>query len=311
MHCIAIIHPMDIRQQDIGLLLALDVLLEEQNVTRAAERLGLSQPAMSAQLARLRDLFGDPLLVQSGKRMIPTVRAAEIRQPLNRAIADLRATIRETKTFDPATSERTFRILSTDYLHRAVASDILQDIAQVAPHVRIAMIPLDTRRSWEVLERGDAELLVTSDRLTPQDAKARKLFNESFVFVQRKRHPRGNHAPDLAEFCAWNHVLVSPEGGGFVGAIDESLSRLGHHRRVVVSLPSFLLALPIVSTTDLVAVLPKRLANMMAGSMDVFPLPFEAPDFNVMISWHARHHRDHGHQWIREIIIQNSRSTAV
>lgn len=236
--------------------------------------------------------------------MIPTARAAEIRLPLNRALADLAATVRDAQVFDPSTSDRTFRVLATDYLHRSITSEILEDVAQAAPNARIAMIPLDTRRSWEILETGDAELLVASDRLTPQDAKARRLFTESFVFIQRKNHPRGGAAPDLAAFCAHNHVLVSPDVGGFVGAIDEALARMGRQRRVVASLPSFLLAAPIVMSSDLVAVLPRRLAYMTPDLIDIFPLPFEGPDFDVMLSWHPRHHRDAGHQWLRDLIIQ-------
>ncbi|MBY6114078.1 LysR family transcriptional regulator [Mameliella alba] len=293
---------MDIRQQDIGLLMALDVLFAERNVTRAAARMNLSQPAMSAQLARLRDLFGDPLLIPSGRTMILTSRAEALKDPLTQALADLSAVLQEGRGFDPFTSARVFCIAASDYVHRTVTLPALSWLAKTAPKVRIALLPLDTARSWHALEQGKVDLLITSDRLTPQDAKARRLYTESFVFAQRMTHPRGTCLPSLDEFCSLDHVLVSPESGGFKGATDEQLDALGRSRNVAVSVPSFLLALPLLQTSDLVAVLPKRLAQSPDAELAAFPLPFEVVKFDIMLSWHPRSDKDSGHKWLRDSI---------
>jgi len=295
---------MDLRQADLGLLIALDALISERSVTRAAERLGLSQPAMSAQLARLRDLFDDPLLVSSGKQMAPTQRAAEIQAPLHRLLDELTALVRERQAFDPSRSDRAFRVMATDYLHRIVSLPTMGFLAKAAPRVRLAMALHDAKHAWRALEDDEADLLIASDRLTPKDAKARVLMEEGFVFVQRKGHPRGREALDLDRFCTLDHILVSPEGGGFFGATDETLATLGRKRRVVVSLPSFLLAAPLVATTDLVAVLPERLARSMDDNFDILPLPFTSVRFNIVMSWHPRRQRDPGHQWLREQAVE-------
>lgn len=295
----ASINAMDLRQADLGLLIALDALIAERSVTRAADRLGLSQPAMSAQLARLRSLFKDPLLVSSGKQMLPTERATELQEPLHRLLDELTALVRERQTFNSVLSNRTFRIMATDYMHRIVSLPMMEELVRSAPKARLAMVLHDAKRAWQALEDDDVDVLIASDRLTPRSAKARVLMEDGFVFVQRKGHPRGRRTINLDVFCALDHVLVSPEGGGFFGATDEALAKLGRKRRVVASLPSFLLAAPLVASTDLVAVLPERLARSIPGTFDIFPLPFESIRFYVVMSWHPRRDRDPGHEWFR------------
>jgi len=296
---------MDLRQADLGLLIALDVLIAERSVTRAASRLGLSQPATSAQLARLRDLFGDPLLVSAGKQMTPTSRALELQEPLHQLLNDLTALVRQGQNFDPRHSEKTFRVMATDYMHRVVSLPTMSRLATVAPKLRLAMLLHDAKGAWRAMEDDQVDFLIASDRLTPPNAKARVLFEEGFVFAQRKGHPRGRRALDVEKFCALDHILVSPEGGGFFGATDETLSSLGRQRRVVASLPSFLLAAPLVASTDLVTVLPERLANSMRAELDLFPLPFKSIRFNIVMSWHPRLHRDPAHQWLRQDIVRS------
>ncbi|WP_406853786.1 LysR family transcriptional regulator [Alsobacter sp. KACC 23698] len=292
---------MDIRPADLGLLVALQALLTERSVTRAADRLGLSQPAMSAQLARLRDLFDDPLLVQSGRRMVPTARAADLEEPLGRLLKDLGALVRERRRFEPAVSDRVFRVMATDYMHRLFTLPVLSAAAPLAPAVRMAMLPQEVGREWRVMEDDKVDVLVASERLTPPEARSRILGEEGVVMVQRKGHPRGSAAPDLDAFCALDHVLVSPDGGGFVGATDTTLKALGRSRRVVASLPSFLLAAPLVVSSDLVAVLPEGLARTMTRELDLFPLPFASARFRIVLSWHARAQNDEGHRWLRDL----------
>lgn len=290
---------MDLRRTDLGLLLALDALLAEQSVTRAAERLGISQPALSAQLARLRDLFGDPLLVQAGTRMTPTPRAAELHAPLHQLLDELQALVRGAQAFDPATSDRVFRIAATDNLHRVCTGALAGAVATAAPGIRLALLAFDARAGWDQLDRGEADLLIASARMTPAEAIGQRLYRDEFVFVQRKGHPRGTGPVDLDQFCALDHVLVSPDGGGFAGATDEALAAIGRRRRVVISLPSFLLVAPLITANDFVAVMPRRLARLQQAELDLFPTPVPIPGYDIHAAWHPRHQRDPAHAWLR------------
>lgn len=290
---------MDLRRADLALLISLDALLAERSVTRASERLGVSQPALSAQLARLRELLGDPLLVPSGRKLVLTTRAEDLREPLHRIIDELQTLVRERKEFIPGSTERTFRIAATDYVHRVFTLELASSIAATAPGVRIAMLAFDARRGWDALEDNEVDLIVTSDRLTPTKSVARKLFDERFVMVQRKGHPRGIGPIDLDRFCSLSHVLVSPQGGGFFGATDETLDTMGKRRHVAVSIPSFLLAPALITRSDLIAVIPERLADAFDDILDKFEPPIPIPGFPIIASWHPRCHNDPGHQWIR------------
>lgn len=299
---------MDIRRADLRLLVALEVLLAERSVTRAAERLSISQPAMSAQLARLRDLFDDPLLVASGRQMVPTTKALEIEQPLRRVLEDLTRIVRERQDFDPPTATNTFRIVATDYMHTTVTLPLMQAVAGLSPHVRIASLLLVEKLAWTMIENGEADLLIVSRGRTPPAAKARRLYEEGFTFVQRKGHPRGTRRLTLAQFCKLKHVLISPGGGSFKGPIDQTLQTMGKTRDVVASLPSFLLAPTLVEQTDLVAALPTRLANLLQDRLDCFQLPFETACFDVMLAWHPRHQNDPAHVWLRELAFETAKA---
>jgi DNA-binding transcriptional LysR family regulator len=294
------IHKMNLKQTDLALLIALDALIAERSVTRAAERLGRSQPAMSAQLARLRDVFGDPILVLSGKRMIPTARASALRDPLRRILAELNDLVRSPKSFDPAQSTQLFRVMGTDFLHRLVSLPAMGKIAKSAPNIQTALYLYDPKNAWSALENDALDFLIISDRLTPPEAQTQLLFDEGFVFAQRKGHSRGKTSPDLDEFCELDHVLLSPEGGKFTSPLDDRLAKLKRKRKVAISLPSFLLACPLIAATDFVAVLPERLALAMRSEIDVFPLPFKLARFKVVLSWHLRRQLDPAHQWYRQ-----------
>lgn len=300
---------MDLRRSDLGLLLALDALLAEGGVTRAAERLGISQPALSAQLARLRDVFGDPLLVPAGKRMAPTPLAEDLREPLHSLLDELQALVRERRAFEPAKDRRTLRVSATDYLHRVVTQPFADYLADAAPGVRLALLAFDARRAWTQLENDEIDLIVTSEGLTPEGARGRRLFDERFVYIQRPGHPRGTGPLDLDGFCHFDHILVSPVGGAFVGITDEALASVGRTRRVALSVPNFLLVVPLIAGSDRVAVVPERLARSYGRAVDVFEPPLPIPGFAVFSSWHSRRHRDLAHVWLRERLAEAAAST--
>lgn len=293
---------MDIKQSDLGLLVALDALLAESNVTRAADRMNISQPAMSAQLARLRDLFDDPLLIPSGRKMMPTARALALQEPLHQRLLELSKLIKERQPFDPATTSRIFRIIAPDYLQMVVTPQLVRDVSAIAPNIQIVTLPFDRSTAWPLLENLKADMLIIWRQLTPQDAKATQLFKDRLCFVQRKKHPRGMKKPKIDDLCQLPHAMIAPDPGSLWGVVDEELKKHGRRRRIVASLPSFLSVPALVAQSDVVAAIPRRLAKAAGDQLDIFDLPFPGMEYQMLLAWHPRMHADIGHQWLRKLI---------
>jgi DNA-binding transcriptional LysR family regulator len=294
----------DLRGADLNLLVSLDALIDEANVTRAAARLNLSQPALSAQLARLRDLFHDPLLVPSatGRGMIPTARALQLRAPLHAALKDLETVIKRPPAFNSLTAERTFAIATSDHLTVVLGMGLIERNHKVAgPGVRVSFRAPNPDLIGPQLERGEIDLLIGGQREVPSEMKSRKLYDERHVMAQRKGHPRGTKALDLDTYCGLSHILVSISGSGsFHGDVDEQLKKIGRRRHVALSVHQFVLVPMLLRTTDHVAALPSRLLDRFADQLDAFELPFEARGYTISAAWHPRNHADPGHIWLRE-----------
>ncbi|MFN3260115.1 MAG: LysR family transcriptional regulator [Pikeienuella sp.] len=293
---------MDMNRTDIDLLIALDALLEEESVTRAARRLRISQPAMSARLARLRALFGDRLLIPAGRDLAPTTLAAGLKAPLREALAALDALVRERAAFEPETASATFRLIAPDSFAAAFAPGLVAALAKAGPGLRLALLPFSPQGAWASLETGAADLAVLAAPPAP-DAVGRPLYRETFLMAQRSGHPRGEGPPDLEGFCALPHLLVSTEGGGFRGAADAALERLGRARRVVASVPSFLLAPQLLAGSDLVCLLPRRFAEALGPGFSLFEPPLALPDFPLSLFWHPRRQADPAHAWFRRLAV--------
>jgi DNA-binding transcriptional LysR family regulator len=293
----------DLKGADLNLFVSLDALIEEANVTRAAARLNVSQPALSAQLARLRDLFHDPLLVPSrtGRGMIPTARALELRIPLRVALNDIETVIKRTPAFDPMTADRSFAIAASDNATVVLGIRLAERVQKIAgPGVRISFRSPSLDLIATQLERGEIDLLIGSERMVPNDMKTRMLVNERYLMAQRKGHPRGRKAPDLKAYCGLSHILVSTSGGSFRGDIDEQLEKIGRRRRVALSIHQFILAPMFLSVTNYVATLPAHFVSRFANELDTFKLPFKARGFTLSAAWHPRNQADPGHAWLRK-----------
>ena len=287
---------------DLNLLKALDALLDECNVTRAASRLGVTQPAMSGMLTRLRENFGDPLFVRAKHGIVPTQRALELSAPLKQVISQIGALL-QPPSFDPLTANITFTIAATDYALRAVALPFLSALKQQAPHIRIALVPVDDKQVQLQLERGDIDLALLTPESTPPDLHAKNLFDEHYVCVLRQGHPamQGRKQLTVSQLCELDHALVSYTGGGFRGVTDEALEKLGQQRQVSLSVKSFIILPEILRASDMVAILPSRLVAGMDDLM-VFDPPIEVPGFTKVAAWHERTHRDVAHRWLRELL---------
>jgi DNA-binding transcriptional LysR family regulator len=297
----------DLRGIDLNLLVSLDALLEEANVTRAAERLHLTQPALSTQLARLWQIFGDPLLIPStsGRGMTRSARAIELTTPLHDVLKQLEAVVRQQPDFDPFADTRRFTIAASDQAIAVLGFQLMQSWpGHAGPGVQLAFVVAEQSTSVERFERGEIDLLIGSERMVPAWTKARKLYDEHFVFAQRKGHPRGLAPVDLDSYCALGHVLVSTSGGSFFGFMDEHLQALGRVRRVVLSVQHFTLVPELLARTDYVSTLPSRLVARYRDVLDAFDLPFEARGFSLFAAWHPRDQADPGSVWLREKLTQ-------
>ncbi|AZD80108.1 LysR family transcriptional regulator [Pseudomonas chlororaphis] len=292
----------NLRRLDINLLLTLDVLLAEHNVTRAAQRLNLSQPSVSVHLAKLREIFGDPLLLPGPRGMRPTARADELREPLRRALEALELAVAPASPFDPGAAANTWSVSASDYGESTVILPALAGLRAAAPGTRLAVLELEPGRLVQQAEQGSIDLALHTSEDSPPGLRRRVLFSERYVLVGRAGHPRLQRRPSLAQFGKLEHVVVSPDGGGFHGVTDSALGEVGLTRRVVLSVPHFLFVLSALASTDLVAMLPSRLVRDNPALKVVEP-PLEVPGYEMAMLWHERCHRDPAHQWLREFIV--------
>ncbi|ESH95045.1 LysR family transcriptional regulator [Cupriavidus sp. HPC(L)] len=287
---------------DLNLLITLDVLLAERNVTRAAERLNLSQPSVSVQLAKLRDTLGDPLLLPGPRGMRPTARAEALREPLREALKALQQAVSPQGPFDPAQATDTWRIAAFDYAEATIVLPLLRDLRTEAPGTRLAIVQAVPSLLARQAEHGEIDLAFHTTDGAPQGLHRRPLFTERYVLAGRAGHPGLKRKPTLAQFCRLEHVIVSPDGGGFYGPTDEALAARGLSRRVALSVPHFLFVLSVLGSTDLVAMLPSRLVRDAAG-IKVVETPIEIPGYEMSMLWHERVHRDPAHRWLRDTIV--------
>jgi DNA-binding transcriptional LysR family regulator len=286
-------------QVDPGQLVALNVLLEEGNVTRAARRLGITQSSMSHRLAQLRSALGDPLLVRVGASLVPTPRAQAISGPLAQALRALAESVAPAERFDPATSRFALGIAMPDLL-ATLAPRLAAALTHEAPHIELRLINIRPELSVELA--GDPpSVALTPARFVDGDIKSRSLGELRFGVVGRMAHPAFRRALTTERWLAHPHVTVRI-GNERTNLIEEELSRRGLARRVGLEVPSFLAGLLVVAGSDFLMNAPMPLVNEAAAALGLrlckAPIPLPAARF--ALAWHARFHRDPAHQWARE-----------
>ncbi|TQI80661.1 DNA-binding transcriptional LysR family regulator [Serratia fonticola] len=289
---------------DLNLLVTLDVLLVEHNVTRAAERLSLSQPSVSVHLAKLRAFFDDPLLLPGPRGMRPTARAEALREPLRQALEVLEFAVSPIRPFEPAVADITWRVAASDYGESTVLLPALAALRQSAPGSRLAVFELAPTRIARQAEVGEIDLAFHTREDAPPGMRQRVLFKEKYVLAGRAGHPALTSSPTLAQFSQLEHVVVSPNGGGFTGITDQTLEQVGLLRRVVLSVPHFLFVKSVIASTDLVAMLPERLVRG-SPALQIAEPPVEIPGYEFVMLWDERSQRDPAHQWLRELIARS------
>ncbi|MEI4469774.1 LysR family transcriptional regulator [Frigidibacter sp. MR17.24] len=280
--------------------MTLDALLAERNVTHAARRLNLSQPALSARLARLRDAFGDPLLVPGQRGMVPTQRALELMQPLHEALEGVRRAVEQGAPVNPETLRATLVIAASDYVQYALLARYSVALRAEAPMIRISWRAFDMTALTTQLERGEVDLALATPEQAPAAMRQRRLFAEEYVVIARQGHPAICGTLDLDLFCALDHVVVSPQGGGFAGPTDAALEAIGRRRTVALSTSGFLIVPEIVSRSDMIALIPRRIADGWSGRVQVLEPPLRIPGFVIAGIWHERTTRHPAQSWLRD-----------
>jgi len=296
----------NIKRIDLNLLVVLDALLDERNVTRAAARLGYTQPTVSGMLTRLRHVFGDPLFVRTQRGLLPTPRAEELTTPLKQLLDDSRRLVAP-DPFDPATSERTFTISSNDYMQQALLVPFIDALRREAKRIQLAIVPPIVAGVGDALARGQIDLAITIPEFAMPDLPSRLLYRERYVVAMRRKHPLARAQMTVERFSGYDHVLVSPTGGSFEGPTDLALAKLKHRRKVRYSVPSFLLVSEILQTDDLVALVPSRLVTDHSQLVVRNP-PIDVPGFDVIAVWHPRVHKEVAHKWLRGRLAETARA---
>jgi DNA-binding transcriptional LysR family regulator len=296
----------DIASFDLNLLKAFDALCAEHHVTRAGLRIGLSQSAMSGALTRLRELFEDELFVRAPSGMQPTPRAHDLAGPVSDALRLVSGAL-QADGFNPATAGHAFTIAMTDYAAFVLLPPLLGRLSVEAPHIDVRVCGMFGRgEAVELLDSGKADLAIGF----PVEASARilirPLLHEGFACVARRGHPAFADGASLEAFAAAPHLLVSPEGDR-LGLVDHKLAALGFERRVVLSLPQFLVAPFVIAETDLIATLASRVARRFAATglgIIVHDPPLQLPGWSLAMMSHRRADAHASTVWLRTIITE-------
>lgn len=293
---------MNLRSIDLNLLVALDSLLGERHVTRAAERVGLSQPAMSNALSRLRHIFRDELLVRTANGMQPTPHAEELREPVRQILRQIERVLESDAGFDPAIAVTTFSIRLSDILGYLVLPPLAAEIGRIAPGISLDVQHLSPSRTVDALERDEIHLALSMGLEHTGSIRSEMLLQDRMVCAMRKGHPLAQGALTLDGFLSQRHlrVSISPTDTRFV---DNVLLDQRLERQIAVNLPHWLLVPHILKTTDLVSVMPGRIAAALGGDALVLrSLPFASEPFDWALYWHRRHHGSRGVSWLRGLI---------
>lgn len=296
---------MDLKDVDLNLMLVFHELMMEKRVSVVAVKLGLSQPAVSNSLKRLRTLLGDELFQRTSKGMEPTPYANQLSEPIAYALSAIHSSLNEKYSFDPQTSERTFTLGVTDIGEIYFLPRLMDLLAKIAPHVTVSSVRNTSVNLRDEMEAGHVDLAMG---LLPQ-LKAgffqRRLFHQHYVCMFRAGHALDGPAISIDQFCAADHVVVVAAGTGHAD-MDASIERRGIKRKVKLTVPHFVAVGHILATTDLISSVPERYAHACVAPFNLRHLPHpvvQAPiDINVF--WHAKYHRDPGNQWLRGVLFE-------
>jgi DNA-binding transcriptional LysR family regulator len=296
---------MDFHGVDLNLLAAFDALIQERNVTRAAARMHVSQPAMSAALGRLRTLFGDRLFQRSAAGLLPTPRANELARPISLALQQIGALLGPDQHFDPATAASRFGIGVSDYPSFVLLPTLLGALLREAPGIDVDVHAFSGRdEAVALLDAGKIDLAIgVAPTLQESRIMSRRILHDEFVTLVRRDAKAARRIVDLDAYLAMRHILVSPEGNRY-GLVDQVLADHGLRRSVQVTLPQMFAVPALLQETNLAATLLRRVAlhSAQAGDLMMFPPPIPLPHVSFHMIWHRRNDDNPSQRWLRDIV---------
>lgn len=301
------INPINLYAFDMNLLVAFEALIKECSVSRAAERIGIGQPAMSHALSRLRDVFKDELFIRTPSGMQPTSRALELAEPIASALDQIRSAIFEKPSFDPKTGRRTFTVGLTDYLETTLLPRLVHTLQREGPGMSVVVRSIDRRRGLEMLDQDYIDLGAGVFPEVSSRHRAKPLFDDNYVCLFNPDHLKFDLPLTLETYLALGHITVSPQEGD-VGPVDQILAERGLKRRVVIATPRYMAASFALKETSLMATLPKRIALLCSDAFDLkaVPPPFETSAFEISVVWNRKYDGDAGHTWFRELFCRTA-----
>ena len=305
---------MNLGRVDLNLLVYLDVLLQEGSVTKAAQQLGITQPAMSNGLRRLRELFNDPLLVRTSDGMTATERALELRPIIREALSQLEVALQPQQEFNAKQSNRVFRIMVSDYAESTLVPELVNRLRTEAPDIILDVLtPSDV--TFKDVEAGKVDMAINRFDEMPQSFHQITLWQDDFVCLINTSHPSADNF-DLEAYVASKHIWVSKTGMGAgvgidpnkvirLGWVDNALAELGYRRKISVFTRHYQMPALLALNNDLVATLPRRVADMQAtgASLLVKKPPFEIPPFELKMAWSPLLQHHQAHRWLRRTIV--------
>jgi DNA-binding transcriptional LysR family regulator len=296
------IESMNISGVNLNLLVALDALLRERSVTRAARRTGVTQPAMSNSLAQLRELFGDALFRRERHGLDPTPRALALEPLVAQGLACFQTALAPPR-FEPKTDRRKFVIATSDYVELVLLPRLLRELARSAPGVELEVRPWGLHEVPDLLAKGEADLMIGFFDELPARHREELLFEEEYVCIVRKGHPRVKGRLTLERYLELGHVLVSQRSDS-PGSVDRALAKQGKRRRVALRASHFLMVPVLIAETDLVAAISRRAAEPFAEALGLrlLPPPLALPRSRIRQAWHEQLDADPGHRFLRETL---------
>jgi DNA-binding transcriptional LysR family regulator len=298
----------DFNKADLNLLRVFQVILTERSLTRAGLQLGLSQPAVSYALGRLRALFDDPLFVRTPDGMLPTSRAEQLAEPLSRAISSIRETLRHGERFDPETSSREFRLSMSDIGEQVFLPPLCEKLQHLAPRVRVAaeLVPLSDVE--ERLLLGQLDFAIGNLSALKSVTKSTLMFRDEYACMTRKRTGLPARHLSRQKFLEFSHVMVAFSDSSHL-EIDDWLQKRGLNRHIALRVPHFTVVPQILQRTDLVVTLPRGVARVFNGSgqFAIYPLPIDVPVIESSVHWHATFDSDEGNRWFRQLLMDTLR----
>ena len=296
---------MELQDIDLNLLVVFNELLRQRRVSTVATTLGISQPAISNALNRLRKLLGDELFLRTSKGMMPTSFAESLAEPIGYALGAIYNTLNVTSSFEPASSNRSFTVAMTDIGEIYFLPALMKRLAEASPGVTISTVRNQADALCDAMETGQVDLAIGFLPDLKTGFFQRRLFKQRYVCLFRKGHPLAKAGMTMKAFLEAEHVSIVAEGTGH-GMVDTAIQRAGVPRRVRLRVPHFVAVGHILHTTDLIAVVPEAYAarTLAPFGLDSAPCPVKIPDITINVLWHARNHREPSNQWLRQLVFE-------